>query len=167
MNGTPRAAATRLAMSPVTLLEAVEEGIDVGVVGRGVGGVDLGQGAGDRARHGPAVDGVEPDVHVVGHVPVVVAIGVPVAMVVIVVVSVPVIVVAVHRFVFVIVVTVVVVVVHPRVAVAVVIVVLEGAAVAQRPAHQPRRVGEPDHTGVPGQRIHRVRRARSPSCRRS
>ena len=42
------------------------------------------------------------------------------------------------------------------VAVTVVLVLLEGAAFAQRPPHQARRVGEPDHAGVPGERLHRA-----------
>ena len=67
-----------------------------------------------------------------------------------------VIVVTVHRLVLVVVVSVVVaIVVLALVAVAVVIVLLERTALAQRPPHQARRVGESDHAGVPGEDLHR------------
>ena len=37
-----------------------------------------------------------------------------------------------------------------------VVVLLEGAALAQRPAHQARRIEQIDHAGVPGQRLDRA-----------
>ena len=116
---------------PGQTVQAVQQRIDVRLVGRGVGGVDLGQRGRDRARHGPAVDGIEPDVHVerpvvfvlVGTVVVIV---VPVTMVVL-----------------------------PLVPVAVVIVLLEGAALAERLPDQAGGVEQPDHARVLRQRIDR------------
>ena len=82
------------------------------------------------------------------------AVHVVVVVIGMVVVPVAVIVVTVHRLVVVIVVILVVVVLS-LVAVAVVVVLLERAALAQRPPHQARRVGESDHAGVPGEDLHR------------